>query len=140
VDGIIQQIVTLLDSFDSKQFLTEAGQKHALHRLAEHNVDALVVIGGGESQAGAYALSKRGFPVNGVAASVENDLTGFDTSLGVDTALNIAVETIYHARASTSDYDAFFIEREIDPDLTHLADGLALKVPTPTIEETFAKL
>jgi 6-phosphofructokinase 1 len=110
VDGIIQQAGTLLESFDWKQFATEAGQKHALARLAEHNIDALVVVGGAESQEGAFTLSKRGFPVIGIAASVENDLAGFDISLGVDTALNIAVESIDQARASTADYDAFFVE------------------------------
>src|SRR5947207_7177456 len=63
VGGIIQQGGTLLGSARSKEFMTEAGQKTAMHRLGQHGVDALVVIGGNGSQTGAHALSQLGFPV-----------------------------------------------------------------------------
>lgn len=98
MQGIIQRGGTMLGSIDSSRFSTETGQKLALHNLAEREIDALIVIGGGEAQAGAYGLSQLGFAVNGVAASVENDLVGSDITIGVDTALNIALDAIDHLK------------------------------------------
>ena len=96
VDGIVQRGGTMLGSSTSRKTSTEAGERLALHNLSQREIDALIVIGGGETQARAYGLAQTGFPVNGVAASVENDLAGLDTIIGVDTALNIALETIDH--------------------------------------------
>ena len=92
VSGIIQQGGTMLGSARCPEFKTEAGRQQALRVLAEHEVEAVVIIGGGGSQAGAYALSQLGFPVVGVASTIDNDLYGSDITIGVDTALNIALK------------------------------------------------
>jgi 6-phosphofructokinase 1 len=111
VGGIIQQGGTILGSARSNEFMTEEGRKTALHRLGLHGVDALVVIGGNGSQTGAYALSQMGFPVNGVASTIDNDLAGSDITIGVDTALNIAVEAIDRLKVTASSHQrAFLIE------------------------------
>ncbi len=111
VGGIIQQGGTVLGSARSKEFMTEAGRKTALHRLGQHGVDALVVIGGNGSQTGAYALSQMDFPVNGVASTIDNDLAGSDITIGVDTALNIALEAIDRLKVTASSHQrAFLIE------------------------------
>ncbi len=111
VGGIIQQGGTILGSARSKAFMTEEGRKTALHRLGQHGVDALVVIGGNGSQTGAYELSRIGFPVNGVASTIDNDLAGSDITIGVDTALNIALEAIDRLKVTASSHQrAFLIE------------------------------
>jgi 6-phosphofructokinase 1 len=111
VGGIIQRGGTILGTIASQEFMTEAGRNTALGRLAEHAVDALVVIGGDGSQAGAYALSKLGYPVNGVASSIDNDLVGSDIAIGVDTAMNITLEAIDHLKITTSSrHCAFLVE------------------------------
>ena len=111
VGGIIQQGGTVLGSARSKEFATEAGRQKALRHLAEHAVDALVVIGGNGSQAGAHALSSMGFPVNGVASTIDNDLAGSDITIGVDTALNIALEAIDRLKVTAaSHHRAFLVE------------------------------
>jgi 6-phosphofructokinase 1 len=111
VGGIIQQGGTILGSARSKEFMTETGRKTALHRLGLHGIDALVVIGGNGSQTGAHALSEMGFPVNGVASTIDNDLAGSDITIGVDTALNIALEAIDRLKVTASSHQrAFLIE------------------------------
>jgi 6-phosphofructokinase 1 len=111
VGGIIQQGGTVLGSARSQEFMTEAGRKKALHHLAEQGIDALVVIGGNGSQTGAYALLQMGFPVNGVASTIDNDLVGSDITIGVDTALNIALEAIDRLKVTASSHHrAFLIE------------------------------
>jgi len=109
--GIIQQGGTILGSARSKEFTTEEGQRKAIHNLREREIDALVVIGGNGSQTGAYALFSRGFPVNGVASTIDNDLAGSDITLGVDTALNIALEAIDRLKVTASSHQrAFLVE------------------------------
>ncbi len=109
--GIIQQGGTILGSARSKEFATEEGQRKSIHNLYERGVDALVVIGGNGSQTGAYALFSRGYPVNGVASTIDNDLAGSDITLGVDTALNIALEAIDRLKVTASSHQrAFLVE------------------------------
>ena len=127
VGGIIQQGGTVLGSARSKEFTTEAGRMTALHNLAEHEVDALIVIGGNGSQSGAYALSQMGFPVNGVASTIDNDLAGSDITIGVDTALNIALEAIDRLKVTASSHHRAFLVEVMGRSCGYLAlmSGLA---------------
>ena len=109
--GILNQGGTILGSARSLEFKTEDGQRKALRSLNENGIDALVVIGGNGSQAGAYALSKWGFPVVGIASTIDNDLAGSEMTIGVDTALNIALESIDRLKITASSHQrAFLIE------------------------------
>jgi len=111
VGGIIQLGGTMLGSARSEEFKTETGQLKAIRELSQHGIDALVVIGGNGSQTGAHALSKQGFPVVGVASTIDNDLCGSSITIGVDTALNIAVEAIDRLKVTASSHErAFLVE------------------------------
>lgn len=111
VSGIIQNGGTMLGSARCLEFHEEAGRQLALDRLRAANIDALVVIGGNGSQTGALALHQMGFPVNGVASTIDNDLAGSDITIGVDTALNIALEAIDRLKVTaTSHHRAFLVE------------------------------
>jgi 6-phosphofructokinase 1 len=111
VGGIIQQGGTVLGSARCPEFETEAGRTKALQVLHENAVEALVVIGGNGSQAGAHALSEMGFPVVGVASTIDNDLYGSEITIGVDTALNVALEAIDRLKVTASSHHrAFLIE------------------------------
>jgi 6-phosphofructokinase 1 len=111
VGGVIQQGGTFLGSARSQEFATNEGRKTAVRNLAKKGIDALVVIGGNGSQAGANALSQMGFPVNGVASTIDNDLMGSDITIGVDTALNIALEAIDRLKVTASSHQrAFLVE------------------------------
>jgi 6-phosphofructokinase 1 len=111
VGGIMQHGGTLLGSARCPEFKTEEGQAQALHVLSQSEIEALVVIGGNGSQAGSYALSRLGFPVVGVASTIDNDLYGSDVTIGVDTALNIALEAIDRLKVTASSHHrAFAVE------------------------------
>lgn len=111
VGGIIQQGGTILGSARSEEFRTEAGRSRALRELNQAGIEALVVIGGNGSQAGAHALGEMGFPVVGVASTIDNDLYGSDITIGVDTALNIALEAIDRLKVTASSHQrAFLVE------------------------------
>jgi 6-phosphofructokinase 1 len=111
VSGIIQHGGTMLGSKRCEEFKTEEAQVAALRILHQHGIDALVVIGGDGSQAGSFALSRRGFPVVGVASTIDNDLCGSEITIGVDTALNVALEAIDRLKVTGASHErAFLVE------------------------------
>jgi len=111
VGGIMQFGGTVLDSSRSAEFCTLEGRRKALEQLSYRGVEGLVVIGGNGSQAGAHALWKMGFPVVGVASTIDNDLYGSDITIGVDTALNVALEAIDRLKVTASSLKrAFLVE------------------------------
>jgi len=111
VGGIIHRGGTILGSARSAEFKTQAGQLKAIRNLNKNGIEGLVVIGGNGSQTGNYFLHQLGFPVVGVASTIDNDLYGSDICVGVDTALNIALEAIDRLKnTATSHQRAFLIE------------------------------
>jgi 6-phosphofructokinase 1 len=121
VGGIIQLGGTILRSARCPEFRDDAGQRRALEALAHHRVDALVVIGGNGSQAGAHALHARGFPVVGIASTIDNDLHGAEITIGVDTALNIALEAIDRLRVTAASHRRAFLVEVMGRDSGYLA-------------------
>lgn len=59
-----------------------------------HELDALVCIGGHETQASAAVLAQKGIPVITLPKGIDNDLAGTDVTIGFDTALSTATEAI----------------------------------------------
>jgi len=111
VGGILQRGGTLLGSARSAEFETVPGREKAIRNLNAAAIEALVVIGGNGSQTGAHCLSQMGFPVVGVASTIDNDLAGSDITIGVDTALNIALEAIDRLKTTASSHQrAFLVE------------------------------
>ena len=111
VGGIMQLGGTVLGSARCPEFETVDGRRKALRQLGQRGIEALVVIGGNGSQAGGFELSEMGFPVVGVASTIDNDLYGSDITIGVDTALNIALEAIDRLKVTASSHQrAFLVE------------------------------
>jgi 6-phosphofructokinase 1 len=77
--------------------------------LERLGIEALVVIGGNGSQAGAHALSRMGLPVAGIASTIDNDLYGADITIGVDSALNVALEAIDRLKVTASSHQRVFV-------------------------------
>lgn len=111
VGGIIQLGGTFLGSARAPEFKAPEGRRQALDHLERFGIEALAVIGGNGSQTGAEALSREGLPVVGLASTIDNDLRGADVSLGVDTALNVALEAIDRLKVTASSHGrAFLVE------------------------------
>jgi len=126
VSGVIQGGGTFLGSARSPEFKTEAGQRQAVEILREHKIDALVIIGGNGSQTGANALSNLGFPVVGVASTIDNDLYGSEITIGVDTALNIALEAIDRLKVTAISHHRAFLVEVMGRDCGYLALNAAI--------------
>lgn len=102
--GILNRGGTVLGTERSEEFATSEGQRRAAGKLAEAEVEGLVVIGGNGSLTGGSRLSELGVKVVGIPATIDNDVWGTDTAIGVDTALNTALEAIDRIRDTASSH------------------------------------
>jgi 6-phosphofructokinase 1 len=109
VGGILGLGGTFLGSARIESFKERPTREKGLANLAAHGIDALVVIGGNGSQSGALALGKMGLEVVGVASTIDNDLQGSEITIGVDTALNIALEAIDRLRVTAASHRRAFL-------------------------------
>lgn len=113
VKNIINRGGTILKSARCKAFRTAEGRKKAYQQLVQANIDALVVIGGDGSFAGAQLFTQEhnNFPVIGIPGTIDNDILGSSYTLGFDTAINTVVEAIDKIRDTASAHNRlFFIE------------------------------
>ncbi|HTD16418.1 MAG TPA: ATP-dependent 6-phosphofructokinase [Chthoniobacterales bacterium] len=111
VGGIIHQGGTILGSARCPEFKLHSWIQEARTILEAADIDGLVVVGGNGSQSGAAALATTGFPVVGIASTIDNDLLGTEISIGVDSALNVALEAIDRIKITASSHHrAFLVE------------------------------
>jgi len=111
VSGILQRGGTVLQTARNEEFKTPQGQRKAVRRLNEHEIEGMIVIGGDGSLRGAMALQKLGIPTIGIPASIDNDIWGTNMSIGVDTTLNIILDALDRLRdTATSHNRAFLLE------------------------------
>lgn len=109
VGGLLAKGGTVLGSARCPDFAKEEIREQALRNLNRNGISALIVIGGNGSQTGAAALHTMGFPTVGVASTIDNDLVGSEITIGVDTALNIALEAIDRLRVTAASHQRGFL-------------------------------
>lgn len=126
VGGILQRGGTVLGSARCPRFRSEEGQEQALDRLREGGIDGLVVVGGNGSQTGAHALHRHGLPVVGVASTIDNDLVGSDITIGVDSALNTALEAVDRLKTTAASHRRAFLVEVMGRDCGYLALATAI--------------
>ncbi len=112
VSNIIQMGGTILKTARCKEFETPEGRQLAFDTIRQHEIDALVVIGGDGSLTGARIFATEfNFPIIGLPGTIDNDLYGTDKTIGYDTALNTIMQCVDKIRdTATSHERLFFIE------------------------------
>ena len=122
VKNIINRGGTFLKSTRSKEFRTVEGRKKAFDNLRHENVDALVVIGGDGTFAGASAFVEEfNFPIVGLPGTIDNDINGTDYTIGYDTALNTVVEAIDKIRDTANSHNRLFLVEVMGRDAGDIA-------------------
>lgn len=122
VANIINTGGTMLKTARSADFRTDAGRARAFENLQKHNIDALVLIGGDGTFRGATEFFRKyEIPAVGLPGTIDKDLTGTDTTIGFDTAVNTAVEAIDRLRDTATAHDRVFIVEVMGRDAGYLA-------------------
>ena len=127
VSNIIQRGGTILKTSRSERFMTAEGRAEAFEVLCRFGVDALVVIGGNGSLAGALALAREhDIPCVGLPGTIDNDLYGTDVTIGYDTALNTIVDAVDKIRDTANSHDRIFFVEVMGRDAGFLAENSAI--------------
>ncbi len=94
VSGILHLGGTILRTSRTNPRKMEGGIDKCLATIKANNLDALITIGGDDTQGVANALIEKGVKIVGVPKTIDNDLSGTDACFGFDTAVSIATEAI----------------------------------------------
>lgn len=122
VGGIIGRGGTILGTARSEEFRTKRGRLTAMRKLNEHCIEGLVVIGGDGSFRGALKLYEEfDLPIVGVPGTIDNDISGTDMSIGVDTALNTVLDAMDKIRDTASSHQRAFLIEVMGRDSGYLA-------------------
>jgi len=105
VSNFIQRGGTVLQTARSKEFTTPEGVKKAVNNAKEIGLDALVVIGGDGTFRGAQKLTENGLPTIAIPATIDNDISCTDYTLGFDTAMNIAMDCVDKLRDTCTSHE-----------------------------------
>lgn len=134
---------TILKTTRFLPFLEKTVQQKAADLLRELGIDALLVIGGDGSMRGAAALESLGIPTAVVPATIDNDMSGTENTIGYDTAVNTALYAIRKIRDTASAHEHAAVLEVMGHHAGHiaLAAGLAggaefILVPEIPFDET----
>lgn len=127
VSGIINRGGTILRTARSESFRTKEGRQKAYDNMVGNNIDALVVIGGNGSLAGAKEFAEE-FDVCciGLPGTIDNDLYGTDSTIGYDTTLNTIMECVDRIRDTAQSHERIFFIEVMGRDAGFLAQNSAI--------------
>jgi len=127
VSNTIQRGGTILKTARCDEFRTPEGREKAFANIKKFGMDALVVIGGNGSLAGAQDLaSEFDIPIIGLPGTIDNDLYGTDSTIGYDTALNTIMECVDKIRDTATSHDRIFFVEVMGRDAGFLAQNSAI--------------
>ena len=127
VSNTIQRGGTILKTARSEEFRKPEGRAKAFENIKKFGLDALVVIGGNGSLAGAQILaSEYDIPVIGLPGTIDNDLYGTDSTIGYDTALNTIMECVDKIRDTANSHDRIFFVEVMGRDAGFLTQNSAI--------------
>ena len=127
VSSTIQRGGTILKTARSEEFMTPEGRQKAYDNMVANGIDALIVIGGNGSLAGAQIFAKEhDVPCIGLPGTIDNDLYGTDSTIGYDTALNTIVECVDKIRDTATSHDRIFFIEVMGRDAGFLAQTSAI--------------
>ena len=112
VSNIVQLGGTMLKTSRCEAFLEPEGREQAAARIADAGIDGLIAIGGDGTFRGLRDIYvEHGVSAIGVPGTIDNDIYGTDLTIGFDTAVNTALESIDKIRDTADSHDRiFFIE------------------------------
>ena len=119
---------TVLNTARSKEFMTEEGQKKAVSTCKFLGLDSVIAIGGDGTFRGARALSSYGINVVCIPATIDNDISCTNYSIGFDTAANTAIECIDKLRDTMQSHERCSVVEVMGRNAGYLAMYVGLAV------------
>ncbi len=144
VGGIMYLGGTVIGTARCDEFRTRAGRLKAVQNLLEHEINALVVIGGDGSLTGAnifrqewpslvQELLDKGLIIKemadrnpqlgivGLVGSIDNDMSGTDMTIGADSALHRITEAVDAISSTAASHQRTFVVKVMGRNCGYLA-------------------
>jgi len=121
VNGIISKGGTMLFTARCPEFMTEDGIKKAVNTCKYLGIDGIVAIGGDGTFRGARDLASSGVHTIGVPATIDNDISSTEYSIGFDTACNTALDAIDKLRDTMQSHERCSVVEVMGHNAGHLA-------------------
>lgn len=126
VNGIISKGGTMLFTARCPEFMTPEGIKKATDTCKYLGIDGIVTIGGDGTFRGARDLAANGVHTIGVPATIDNDISSTEYSIGFDTACNTALEAIDKLRDTMQSHERCSVVEVMGRNAGHLALNVAI--------------
>ena len=121
VNGLSDRGGTILYTARSNEFMTEEGRQRAVDNCKYKGIEAVIAIGGDGTFRGALEMSKKGMPVIGIPATIDNDIACTEYTIGFDTACNTAIEFIDRLRDTMKSHERCSVVEVMGRDAGHIA-------------------
>lgn len=121
VSDIIQRGGTMLYTARCPEFAKPEGVKKAVDICNKHGIEGLVVIGGDGSFRGAADLARQGINTVGVPGTIDLDIACTEYTIGFDTAVNTAMETVDKIRDTSTSHERCSIIEVMGRKAGHIA-------------------
>jgi 6-phosphofructokinase len=105
IDGIQLTGGTILHSSRTNVKKIPGGIEQVEAVLKANKIDALIALGGDDTQSVTLALTDAGIPGVGVPKTIDNDINGTDATFGFDTAVSIATEAVDRIRTTADSHN-----------------------------------
>jgi len=110
VSGIISWGGTILRTRRCEEIKTKKGIEQAVAVLKKNRISGLITIGGdGAFRGGIELYQASKIPLVGIPASIDNDISGTEDTVGFDTAVNTALTSIQKIRDTAFSHERIFI-------------------------------
>ena len=94
VSNTINKGGTILYSDRCPEFKYPEVRAKGIEKCKELGIEGIICIGGDGTFQGATRLTEEGIPCIGIPATIDNDITSTDNTIGFDTAMNTVIELV----------------------------------------------
>jgi len=109
VADIVGRGGTILLSSRTNPYNKPGGPESVMRTMKKLRIDALIVIGGEDTQGVAHRLASKGLRFVSVPKTMDNDLSETEVTFGFDSAVNVALEAIDRIRTTGESHERVMI-------------------------------
>jgi ATP-dependent phosphofructokinase / diphosphate-dependent phosphofructokinase len=109
IEDVVSKGGTILLTSRTNPYKKEGGAEVVLKNVKALGLDALIVIGGEDTQGVAHRLAPAGLRFVGAPKTMDNDLSETDVTFGFDSAVNVAVEAIDRVRTTGESHERVMV-------------------------------
>jgi 6-phosphofructokinase 1 len=119
--GILPRGGTILGTSRDQPYAVEGGVDLVRRAISEHELDAIVAIGGEGTMGVVNDLTRDGVPVVGVPKTIDNDIAATEMTFGFQTAVQICTFSIDRLHTTAESHDRVLVVEVMGRHVGHIA-------------------